>query len=119
MFGRVILMFIILIFQHISSYVCLSVGKCSFFGKFDVLCFLETLVLRFALLPYYRQIMINLIISHYLCIPAITPPAFTSAPPVSYVTPCKYRAKQFKVLLKIKVYVTIFLYLKQLSYLSY
>ena len=30
--------------------------KCSFFGKFGVL-FLETPVLRFALLPYYRQSM--------------------------------------------------------------
>ena len=30
--------------------------KCSFFGKFDVLCFLENPVLRFALLPYYQQI---------------------------------------------------------------
>ena len=29
--------------------------KCSFFGKFDVLCFLEIFVLRFALLPYYRR----------------------------------------------------------------
>ena len=29
--------------------------KCSLFGKFDVLCFLETPVLRFALLPYYRR----------------------------------------------------------------
>ena len=29
--------------------------KCSFFGKFCVLCFLETPVLRFALLPYYRR----------------------------------------------------------------
>ena len=26
-----------------------------FFGKFGVLCFLETPFLRFALLPYYRQ----------------------------------------------------------------
>ena len=31
--------------------------KCSFFGKFDVLCFLETPVLRFALLPYYRRVI--------------------------------------------------------------
>ena len=32
------------------------VKKCQgFFGKFGVLCFLETPVLRFALLPYYRQ----------------------------------------------------------------
>ena len=30
--------------------------RCSFFGKFGVLCFVETLVLRFALLPYYRRI---------------------------------------------------------------
>ena len=30
--------------------------KCLFFGKFGVLCFLETPVLRFALLPYYRRI---------------------------------------------------------------
>ena len=29
--------------------------KCSFFEKFGVLCFLETPVLRFALLPYYRR----------------------------------------------------------------
>ena len=36
-------------------YVCISGGKnCSFLGKFGVLCFLETPVLRFALLPYYR-----------------------------------------------------------------
>ena len=38
-------------------YVCVSVAKeCSFFGKFDVLCFLETPVLRLALLPCYRRI---------------------------------------------------------------
>ena len=38
--------------------VCVSEGKkCSgFFGKFGVLCFVETLVLRFALLPYYRRL---------------------------------------------------------------
>ena len=36
------------------TYVCLSGGKkCSFFGNFGGLCFLEILVLRFALLPYY------------------------------------------------------------------
>ena len=35
--------------------------KCSFSGKFDLLCFLETPVLIFALLPYYRRvILINL-----------------------------------------------------------
>ena len=33
--------------------VCVSGGKkCSFFGKFGVLCFLETPTLRFVLLPY-------------------------------------------------------------------
>ena len=35
---------------------CVSGGKnCSFFGKFGVLCLLETPVLRFVLLPYYRR----------------------------------------------------------------
>ena len=39
-----------------TNYVCISRGKkCSFLGKFDVFCFLETPVLRFTLLPYYRQ----------------------------------------------------------------
>ena len=38
-----------------SAYVCMSEGKkYSFFGKFGVLCFLITPVLRVALLPYYR-----------------------------------------------------------------
>ena len=38
------------------TYVYLSGGKkCSFFGKFGMLCFLVTLVLRFAILPYYRR----------------------------------------------------------------
>ena len=35
--------------------------KFSFFGKFGVLCFLETPVLRFALLPYYRQFIVPII----------------------------------------------------------
>ena len=36
--------------------VCGSGGKnCLFFGNFGVLCFFETPVLRFALLPYYRR----------------------------------------------------------------
>ena len=29
--------------------------KCLFYGKFNVLCFLETPVLKLALLPYYRR----------------------------------------------------------------
>ena len=37
------------------TYVCVSRGKkCSIFGKFGVLCFLETRFLRFVYLPYYR-----------------------------------------------------------------
>ena len=32
--------------------------KCSFFGKFDMLCFLATSVLRFGLLPYYWRITV-------------------------------------------------------------
>ena len=40
-------------------YVCVSGGKkFLFFGNFGVLCFLETPVLRFAILPYYRRYMI-------------------------------------------------------------
>ena len=31
--------------------------KCSFLGKFGMLCFLVTPVLRFALSPYYRRIV--------------------------------------------------------------
>ena len=31
-----------------------------FFGKFDLLCFLETPVLRFALLPNYRRYYVTL-----------------------------------------------------------
>ena len=39
-------------------YVCVSESKkCLFFGNFGGLCFLETPVLRFALLPYYRRIV--------------------------------------------------------------
>ena len=39
-----------------NTHVCVSGGKkCSFFGKFGVLYFLETPVLRFALLLYYRR----------------------------------------------------------------
>ena len=34
---------------------CQGGNKCSLLRKFDVLCFLETPVLRFGLLPYYRQ----------------------------------------------------------------
>ena len=34
--------------------------KCYFFGKFGVLCILETPVLRFALLVYYRRTLIVL-----------------------------------------------------------
>ena len=41
------------------TYVWVSGGnKCSFFRKFGVLCFLETLVLRFGLLPYNRQFIL-------------------------------------------------------------
>ena len=38
--------------------VCVSGGKKGlFFGKLGVLCFIETPVLRFALLPYYRRFL--------------------------------------------------------------
>ena len=40
------------------AHLCVRIrGKCSFFGKFGVLCLLETPVLRFALLPYYLRVI--------------------------------------------------------------
>ena len=48
--------------------VCVSGGKkCSFFGKFDLLCFLETPVLRFALLPHYGRNVISLVKFLFSC----------------------------------------------------
>ena len=45
----------ILLTPDTQIYGCVSWGKkCSFFSIFDELCFLETPVLIFALLPYYR-----------------------------------------------------------------
>ena len=40
-----------------AKFACVYQGvrNVCFFGKFDVLCFLETSVLRLALLPYYRR----------------------------------------------------------------
>ena len=38
--------------------------KCLFFGNFGVLCFLETPVLRFALLSYYRRTRIGSVPPH-------------------------------------------------------
>ena len=46
--------------RRIGGIECVSVGKkCSFFEKFGVLCFLETLLLRFVLLPYYRRLFVT------------------------------------------------------------
>ena len=41
----------------ISACTCAYHGgkKCSFFGKFGVLCLLQTAVLKFDFLPYYRR----------------------------------------------------------------
>ena len=41
--------------KYTCTYLYVSGGKkCSFFRKFGALCFIETPVLRFAILPYYR-----------------------------------------------------------------
>ena len=51
--------FLIPWYAHVGThtYVCVSRGKkCLFFRNICVLCFLETPVLRFALLAYYRRI---------------------------------------------------------------
>ena len=48
------------------THVCVSGGKkCSFFGKFGVLCFLVTPILRFAGLPYCRRIIIWPSVKYY------------------------------------------------------
>ena len=55
-------------------YMCLSGDKkCSFFRKCSVLCFLVTTVLRFVLLPYYRQIVENMLRSKKM-VSLTTPP---------------------------------------------
>ena len=42
------------------THLCVSADKkCSFFGKFGILCFLETPMSRFNLLPYYRQLVMK------------------------------------------------------------
>ena len=51
--------------SNTHTYVCVSGGKkYLFFGKFGVLCFLITPVLRLALLPYYQQNM-NYCFQHF------------------------------------------------------
>ena len=41
-------------------YVCVSGGKkCLFYGNVGALCFLETPVLKFVLLPYYRRYRVH------------------------------------------------------------
>ena len=53
-------------------YVCVSVGKkCSFFGKFGILCFLVTSVLKFAFLAYYGRISLLSFATKYLRIQKI------------------------------------------------
>ena len=43
-----------------TSVLCITGGKkCSFFGRFGLLCFLETPVLRFAFLHYYQGIIFD------------------------------------------------------------
>ena len=46
------------VYQGVRDVRFLGGKKCSFFGKFGQLCFLVTSVLRFALLPYYRRIIV-------------------------------------------------------------
>ena len=45
---------------HWYEHLCVRIRgggeKCLFFREFGILCFLETPVLRFALLPYYRDL---------------------------------------------------------------
>ena len=59
--------------------------KCSFFGKFDVLGFLETLVLRIAHLPYYRRIYMSVILEIFLWDLQIKMPIWN----IDFLTLCK------------------------------
>ena len=58
--------FITLWYAHIC--VIQRDKKCLFFGKFGILCFLETCILRFALLPYYRQKYVLQYLTRYMLI---------------------------------------------------
>ena len=56
-----------LMFSGRSNGVRVRGKKCLFFGNFGVLCFLETPVLRFTLLPYYRRIFSTLVFFNISC----------------------------------------------------
>ena len=43
-----------------TTYLFTGGKKCSFFGKFGMFCFLETSVLRFALLLYYQRVALRI-----------------------------------------------------------
>ena len=52
-----------------DTHMCLYVPggrKCLFFGKFDVLCFLVTPLLRFALLLYCRRVLVTSYLIYHL-----------------------------------------------------
>ena len=52
---------------YTHTHMCVSGGKkCSFFGKFGFLWFLETLVLRFTLLPYYRRFHSKIYVTEFV-----------------------------------------------------
>ena len=88
--------------------MCVSGGKkCSFFGKFGVVCFLETTVLRFALLPYYRR--------HYA-----SPAELPSYLPVSYWKWNKFWTfTECKLVSKIKYYTSLSLNITYLIYYTF
>ena len=67
--------------------MCISRGKkCSFFGKFGMLCFLETPVLRLAFLPNYRRYQM------FVVILATTLPIFCGAFP-NWINEANYYKK--------------------------
>ena len=63
--------------------------KCLFFGNFGMLCFLQTPVLRFALLPYYRRFLFLCVINIVLRDSPLLKPNF----------PCQEVIKIFSLLL--------------------
>ena len=75
------------------------------FGKFGMLCFLVTPVLRFILLPYYQQIVDN-----YL-IPIIFFQNFSTIYLIKYLGLTSYYFKNMKIILSYFVMFVILLWI--------
>ena len=79
--------------------VCVSGGKkCLFFWKFGVLCFLETPVLRFVLLPYYRLFNLFHFCIHTLHSALITYIVLSNIASIVFENNCIWKSPLLKLL---------------------